>query len=521
MYPVTEEYEEAVYAPVRTVKAKVTFDITDVTTTEDITSIVTTAEAAISNKQQLANKIRDATYNLATLEQNRFRLDGSFSFPDDVIANNGEMGFVSSNICGADGVFASPPTITFQFGSSHSSAGLTITFDQINGEYATDFDVTVYNASNTVIASAQITGNTAILSEPLSQIENYRKIEVVIKKWSVGNRRARVLEVDFGIVRIYDDESLISCNLIEEMDIISGQLPSPEFTFVVDNSDRAFNILNPTGFYKYLQQRQRISAELGLLVGASYQYVPIGSYLLWTWDSQEGAMTAKFVTRTNLDLMANFDYEQLNASNKSLQALAAQVFAICGITNYFIDPALASITTNSMSKKTDCKTLLQMIAIAGRCNLYVTRDNVITLEQLTFGAPDDRVDFDNTYQEPKIELEPIVKRVEVTYWSNLDSSAVSAVDAAGVDIGDTLKVEQNTLINNSTVATAVANWILAQKQYRAKYSINWRGNPAHELADVIAIENSYGADKDAMITKQQINYQGYLQVQTEAKGAVS
>lgn len=384
MYPVSDEYKAAVYAPVRTVTAKVTFDITDVTAMSDIVSIVTTAEAAISNEQQLANKIRDASYNLATLEQDRFRLDGSFSFPDDTIANNGEMGFVSAGLCGPDGVFAVQPTITITFGSSHSSAGLTVTFDQINGEYAADFDVIAYNASNVVIDSVSVVGNTAVIAEPLGQLANYRKIEVVIKKWSVGNRRARVLEIDFGIVRIYDDANLISCNFIEEMDMISGQVPSPEFTFVVDNSDRAFNILNPTGFYKYLQQRQKISAQLGVLVGASYQYVPVGEFLLWEWASEEGSMTAKFTTRTNLDLMANYEYEQLTASSKSLQALAIQIFAQCGITDYSIDPALSSITTNSMAEKTDCKTLLQMIAIAGRCNLFVTRDNVITLKRIDY-----------------------------------------------------------------------------------------------------------------------------------------
>jgi len=162
-----------------------------------------------------------------------------------------------------------------------------------------------------------------------------------------------------------------------------------------------------------------------------------------------------------------------------------------------------------------------MIAIAGRCNIYVTRDNVITLKQVSLGSDVDRVDFDNVYNEPKIELERVVKQVDVTYWTDLDTSAISSVAASGVDIGDVLKLDGNTLINNSTVAEDVADWIIAQKQYRAKYSINWRGNPAHELADVIAIENTYGADMNAMITKTELIYEGYLQARTEAKGAVN
>ncbi|WP_028609737.1 hypothetical protein [Paenibacillus harenae] len=523
MYPTTQAYKDAVYAPTRRVTARVTFDISDVTAPGDVSSIVVTPELTpISQKSQLNNNVREAATNLATLEQDRFRLDGSFSFADDVtLANNGDVGFISGPLCGADGVFASAPTITLTFGALHSSAGITVAFDVHNNEYATEFNVSAFNASDVLIESVDIAGNTKPLRAIFGQFAGYKKIVVTINKWSVGNRRARVLEIDFGYVEVYTDETLISCNLIEEMDMISGQLPSPEFRFAVDNSDRAFNILNPNGVYNYLQQRQQVKAELGVEISSGvYEYVPLGDYLLWEWTSEEGALTASFTARTNLYLMENFDYEQLTPSSKSLHALAVQVFAACGVTNYSLDSALLSITTNSMAQKTDCKSLLQMIALAGRCNIYVTRDNVITLKQVSFGAAVDRVDFDNIYSEPKIELERAVKQVDVTYWTDLNTSAVSSVSASGVDVGDVLKLEGNTLINTSAIALAVANWIIAQKQYRAKYSINWRGNPAHELADVIAIENTYGADKNGMITKNELIYQGYLQARTEAKGAV-
>jgi hypothetical protein len=523
MYSTSQAFKDAVYAPTRRVTARVMFDISDVTAEGDVTSIATTTElASLSQKAQINNDVRASTYNLATLEQDRFRLDGSFSFPDSVAANNGETGFVSSVLCGADGTFTTPQTITITFGGLHTSAGVTVTFDQLNNEYATDFNASVYNASNALIESVTVTGNTLVMCPIFGSFVGYKKVVITINKWSVGNRRARVLEVDFGFIATYTDDQLISCGLIEELDMTSGSLPSSEFRFTVDNSDRLFNILNPVGYVKYLQQRQEVIAELGVEVTPGvFEYVPIGKYLLWEWTSEEGSLTASFTARTNLDLMANFDYEQLTASTKTLHALSVQLFAICGITNYSLDSALSGITTNAIANKIDCKTALQMVAIAGRCNIYVTRDNVITLKRISFGTPVDRVDFDNIYSEPKIELERIVKQVEVTYWADLETSAVSFVAASGVDIGDVLKLDQNTLINTAVQASAVAAWIMAQKQYRAKYSINWRGNPSHELADVIAIENTYGGDMDAMITKTEINYQGYLQARTEARGAVN
>ena len=193
----------------------------------------------------------------------------------------------------------------------------------------------------------------------------------------------------------------------------------------------------------------------------------------------------------------------------SLHDMAVAVFAVCGITNYSIDAALESILTNALVKKTTCRNVLQMIALAGCANIYVTRDNLITIKVSpgSLGAETDTVDLDNMYEEPKIELDKIVKSVAVTYWTNLSTSSIETVSNAGITDGDVLKLENNTLINTSARATAVANWLLAQKAYRNIYTMNWRGNPAHELADVIAIGNPMVRIR-AIITKNNLEYQG-------------
>src|SRR5690606_32752108 len=157
-----------------------------------------------------------------TWETDRFRLDGSFSFPDDTLSNNGEVGFVSAQLCDVDGVFDDEPEITITFGSTHSSVGLTITFDTFNDEYAVDFDVTAYDAADDVIETVSVIGNTDAMAKPLGQLADYKKVVVTIKKWSVGDRRARVLEIDFGIVEEYMDDSLIRMDLIEELDLTSA-----------------------------------------------------------------------------------------------------------------------------------------------------------------------------------------------------------------------------------------------------------------------------------------------------------
>lgn len=524
MQTTTQAYKDSVYATSRAVDGRVTFEITDTAAVGDVSSVVTTTGTTYSAPAQVTNGVRDATYKIATLEQDRFKLDGSFSFTDEVTpANNGEVGFVSDGLCAADGTFSTFPTATITLNSAHTSAGVTITFDRLSGEYAIDFNVSAYNASDVLIISQEVTGNTLVAVSPIAQLNSYKKIVVTIKKWSVGNRRARLVELDFGTVKVYTGDELISMRLIEACDPISGQIPSTEFDFTVDNRDRAFNILNPSGFYAYLKQRQRVKAELGVDIGGGvFEYKTIGDFLLSEWRSEEGSRTATFISRTNLDIMSGFTYENATPTATTLYQLAVDMFVICGITNYSIDTALQSISTNKLLKKTDCRTILQMIALAGECIIYVTHGNVITVKRSpALSSPVDTVTLDSMYDEAKIELEGIVKQVEVSYWTSLTTSVAVTSTNAGITTGDTLKLSENTLIDTSTRATAVGTWMINQKANRAKYTLNWRGNPAQEVADIIAVGNSYGADKNTMITFTELNYQGFLRARTEVKGVVS
>ncbi len=521
MYPVSDDFKTEVYAPSRAVRARVTFDFSDVTAKTDVTAITTSVQAPISDKDQLINNSREQSYNLVTYEPGRFKLDGRFCFADDNHVNNKEMGFVSIPLCGSDGTFSPYPTITFQFGTTHSSIGLTITFDALGGEFAEEFNITAYDSAGAVILSTDIAGNNQVEYIFDQDMPDYKKIALTIQKWCRGYRRARILEVDFGIVRTYTDSNIIKCSLIEELDLTTSKLPSAEFKFTVDNANREFNILNPEGFYKYLQQRQKIIAEFGVDLGLYFEYSLLGKYLLWEWTSDEGSLTATFTARTNLDLMSSFEYENLAPkSNYSLYQMAVDVFYICGISDYSIDTALQNVATNGLVEKIDCRTLLQMIAMAGCANIFVNREGLIALKansEALDTAVDD-VRLEQTYAEPQIVLDKETKSVAVTYWLDLSISGVIVAENQSVTTGELLKLDKNTLINTFDQASIVANWILSQKAYRSNYSLNWRGNPALDLNDVVTIESSYGGSKKAIITKNSIEYEGYLSAKMEARG---
>lgn len=518
MINTSPEFKQAVYAPIRTTKARVTFDISDVTAADDAAATVT-SEAEISRKDQLTNQKLDRPA-YATFEPDYWRLDGSFVLPPKVTEPGFEVGWYSDTLSGPDGTFSPFQVMDFQFDDSHDSIGLTITFDRPADEYAADFDIVAYDGSGNVIKSIQVRGNTEsryVIEDPIA---DYRRIAITIQKWCKPNRRAKVTEVSFGVVRVYEDDKLIKLNLIEEINPTSETVPANELKFVVDNSSREFNILNPTGIYKFLQERQAASLEIGVeVVPDVFEFVGMGYYYLTDWQSDEGSLTTTFTARDRIDFIPNVEIENLTPQSSNLYNLCLTILQLTGVKNYRLDPVLQSISTQGLYKKQTYRQLFQNIAVAGQCVMFVDRDDFLNIVRLGSSAAVDTIDFDNIYREPQIRLDRLVSRVEVNYYSGVDTVAGTYVATGQTEGGVTLKVE-NTLINSLQHAQDVAAWILAESNNRALYEVNWRQNPALECGDIVTIEDVYGANKESRIIRQEFEYAGYLSGKTKTRGAV-
>jgi hypothetical protein len=549
---VSNLFKQKIYATERAIQAKVSFEILDVKAYEDAAYSVT-GEAEISRLGQTINKIRDMSNKYATFEKDYFRLDGSFHLPPRENEGDSELGWWSDVLSGEDGTFAARPAMTFTFDESHSSIGLTITFDRQANEYATDFLIEISGPTG-VIASEFISGNTNPIYYFQRPIEGYTRVVITIVKWANPNRRARITEVDFGAVQEYTGDKLISLKVLEEMDLLASTVPSNEMQFVLDNSDQYFNILNPSGVYRFIVPNQEISAELGLLIGENkYEWIPMGRYYLTEWTVEEGAMTSTFVGRdifTKLDLA---EYTRL-LQNTNLHALALDILDEANITDYEIDEGLKNISTVGYKEKIKVREALQMIAIAGKAVVRQGRDGSIVIEQyeelkfetgyitwtgLALGETAStgefasaatypqvyvdytfqQIDFDNAYEIPKITLGQnithLVFKVTPATGAQFDVKVINTAIKEG--IGYEIN---NPLINTEAHALDVSEWMFQYYNMIADYQANWRQNPALECGNIILIEDRFGNKKKARITKNEFNFSGYLSGITSAKGGI-
>lgn len=383
MIQTSNKFKKAVYAPTRTCKAKVRFEILDTEAFKDNAKSVT-GEAAISRKEQLTNKVRSMNAKYATFEKDYLKLDGSFVLPPKTNeVEEAELGWWSNALCDNNGLFNPYQVIEFNFNNEHSSMGLTIYFDILNNEYASEFDINVYGATGEVIKHETIINNTSSRYIYISKLLNYKNITITIKKWCRGYRRAKVVEVDFGIIKEYEDSNLIKMNILKELSTTSEILPSDELRFTVDNSNREFNVLNPDGFYEFLKQEQECFVEFGIeLENGEVEYVQVGKYYLKQWQSDEGTLTTTFTARDVLDSLSNVEVENDIARDISLYDLAVEVVQASNIERYVLSNNLKLIRTKAIHNKLTYRNLLQLIAIAGMCVVYSDNTGTLYMKQL-------------------------------------------------------------------------------------------------------------------------------------------
>ncbi|MEG0450959.1 MAG: hypothetical protein RR595_13970, partial [Lysinibacillus sp.] len=225
MIEVSREFKQAVYAPIRKTSAKVNFEILDNAAYDDA-RVTASTEAPISRIDQVTNKTRQLSNKYATFESDYFKLDGSFRIPPKPGEDSSEIGWWSGEICGADGVFALPQVFTLNFSEPHNSMGLTLIFDAQTNEYPSDFDINVYKENDVLIASETVSGNNNTTFVWVNGLDDYRKIVITIYKWGKPYRRARIVEVDFGVFQEYQGNKLVKVNLIEQMNVVGDTLPA-------------------------------------------------------------------------------------------------------------------------------------------------------------------------------------------------------------------------------------------------------------------------------------------------------
>ena len=191
----TEAYDKAVTASSRRMFARAVFDLVD--PDAQTTAVTVSNESEISLKDQVVNRGHGSSdQRIATLELDRWALDGSFVIPPENPADrSGQVGWESADLCGSDGVFALPyPYIELTIANVSILQAVTLEFsnDSLDG-HPVDFTVAMWSGA-TLLKTVEVTGNEGeyvVIGD--FTVDNPTKIRLTVKNTSLGFVRAKNL----------------------------------------------------------------------------------------------------------------------------------------------------------------------------------------------------------------------------------------------------------------------------------------------------------------------------------------
>lgn len=223
----------------------------------------------------------NATYRpYATFEPDFWALDGQYKFlPSNLTTVH--VGMMSLAMSDAGGAFAVPqPVLTVDFHQVHSSDGLALKFSQYTGDCASEIKIAFYNAAGGLIREDTYNPSSWEFStgQPVS---DYKKIVVTFLKTNRPYRYLRLTGIDYGELITFEGSSIKEASVIEETDLLSLEVIYNAFNLRLYSDDGEFSILNPTGYYAGLKERQPLAVH----VNVDNQSVYIGTYYLDTWEN--------------------------------------------------------------------------------------------------------------------------------------------------------------------------------------------------------------------------------------------
>lgn len=493
------------YADKITPDATIQFELIDVDAAEVANAEANVAGVEFTTISQTHDEITQNSLKLATLEPVQWKLDGTWALPSKE-RTNGETGWWSSKASGADGSFSIAPVLTFTFDEPQSSDGFTLVFDTKAKEIAEAFTIKTYDLDGALLNAQTVKDNTETVRVVDCPSENYSKVEVIFLKTAKPYRRVRVTEVVFGYLQQFTKDKIVNLKLTWESALYMQNLASNKLSVTIDNSDRAYNVLNPEGIYKFLQSGQGINVMLAL----DEESINMGRYYFENATANDDALTA---TINAYDLLYRLDQGKCNIGASGTWTVAEAVAAVINDSGEEIKTDIPEeigkrVIRKCIPQETSHREALRLIAQAGMCHMYIDRLDRLTAKAVSLLESVDNLGANNMTTWGSAKDTGLINTVTIEAADEYSSGEPIIYTATNQKAGEPLQLLEisNPLVNSQ----AAAEWVLSLAGQRNQYTITSMGNPARDLADCVSVANVYGTQENAIVIKQEMTLAGSL-----------
>lgn len=429
MYITSSEFDKQINNTLRNVSyVKVMFGISN----EDIPTLSTIKDndhIEYSEVDKLDLGV-DVFKTYETLEPNRFCLDGKNMLPRKT--NIDYQGYCSNTISGTDTAtnnYKVTPKITVTFPEPISTRGLTLQFDTTKNDFIKKLRIITYNNNRVVEDMTKISD---VSDYPMlimnRDFKPFDKMVVEIIETFPSYRRARILSMLFGVMRIITDTELVSCNLKSKTELVATSLPTCNFNFTVLDTTNSYDIDNPNNIHNYLESGQPVGFLYGYeLSDGRIEWIPMTKTYTTGKVSVNGNKNLSELTFETSSILDKFNviYDEATYGTKTLYTIAKDIANFVGYPNALdLDDELMNFKTDIPLPKLTARELLQLIANAGMCTMSINRAGqlVIRREELFVNDTNFTLDFNNMLSDPKTNKIPFIRNLISGYNTNLVDS---------------------------------------------------------------------------------------------------
>ena len=484
----SQAYRAAITADSRRMLLRAIIDIID----PDITYTAPTSsgQAPFSMPEQLYDKEMELGPHYATLEPNRWLLDGTFEIYPDSYQGEGQQGFAGDVLSGEDGTFPDPsPWVQLNFTNVAILQACSVYFPDANVDGVPAVFTVEVIQGGTAYFSKTVTGNTSpSVSFDGFTVQNPDCIKVTVSKWSLPGRRMRVVEIIPGIYEAWTGDMLASFTVTQQANFACLALPYGTCTLTMDNADRRFEPRSKNGLFQSIEERQGIAVAIGPeLEDGAVDYKPVGLYYqaAMGWTTGDNGLTMQWDLVDIVGLIAQREYIPPSSLPTDLDGWVASIVAQLGAnfqTKYHVDPGYASVALTCALADVQGQTCGQVLLWACMASgTFPRADNEtgdLTVEP--FWSQGNKLDLDNMTVYPIMRANSDLGAIIFTL--NDGSGTRYVVGGTSTASSDTVSV-QNPFIKTQAQALTAARMILSTYGGN-QLETTGRGDPSSEIGDV-------------------------------------
>lgn len=483
----SEAYRAAVTGDSRRMLLRAVIDIID----PDITYTTPTSsgQAPFSQPGQLYDKEMEISPNYATLERNRWLLDGSFLIYPDNYQGSGQQGFAGDVLSGDDGTFTDPPWVQLNFSNVSILQACSVYFPGADFDGVPDTFTVEVIQGGTAYFTQTVTGNREEWAAfDGFTVQNPDCIKITVSKWSLPGRRMRIPEIIPGVYEAWTGDMIAAFTVTQQANFACLALPYGTCTLSMDNLDRRFEPRSKDGVFQSIEERQGITVSIGpRLPDGTAEYKQVGVYYQAAggWTTGDNGLTMTWDLVDIVGLIADREYIPPSSLPTTLGAWVASIVAQLGTNfanRYTVDPnysgqALTCALADVQGQK--CGQILMWVCMA--TGTFPRADNSTgNLAVEPFWSQGNKLDLDNLNTYPIMKANGDLGSIIFTLNDgNQTQYVVGGTSAASPD---TVSV-QNPFIKTQAQALTAARMILSTYGGN-QLETTGRGDPSSEIGDV-------------------------------------